>query len=303
MKKLVALTLALIFICSCLTACKKKPANAPVEGNTLRFSNLVEEMKSLDGQQVTVTGYMSTRLSEEKGIFYLMNVPCQSTPFIKDNSQVLTDTLAVHIKKGEILEYTDSLITVEGTLVFEDFTDVKGNSYSYRITDAVFSVSETENLSDKEKQWQKLSSSGVITQLNDMYKYLYFLCYWPETTSVVNDKKAYFTPELALYNIENEGAIYNYGYQEGYFDSITENIKTVSQTDYEDLINNVASAKALADKAFNALKNGEYSKVPEYSGIFSDGTEQYRLNDWEAIENEYNSLYESFNNRLSGWTL
>ena len=303
MKKLIALTLSLILICSLFTACKKEPENAPVEGNTLRFSNLVENMKPLEGQKVDITGYMSTAASADNNIFYLMCKPFNNSPFAADNSTVLEDTIAVHTRKGKNTGYTDSLITVTGTLVFGEHSDTNGKSYTYYIKNAVFVPADPEELSGNAKLWQDLSGSGITDEVNKMFEYVYFLSCWTKTTYTVGDSTNYYTPEKALRYIELDSGKFNYGFKEGYFDSLEGKVNSLSEGNYDGLLSAIQKAEALADKAYKALKNGEYESVPEYSGSIGDGGNQYLLNDWEAIENEYNSLYESYSSWLEGWEI
>ena len=128
-----------------------------------------------------------------------------------------------------------------------------------------------------------------------MYDYLDFLCSWNSNLKQVDGVSEYLDPYTALYNIENEGAIFYYGYEEGYFDSLKEKIKALGD-DCDELINNVEKAKTLAQKAYTELKNGAYT-------FSADGSGQYILNKGEEIKSEYNSLYSEYNSWLQGWTV
>ena len=295
MKKIISALCIVFIILTCFVGCGKKQEHAPVEGNILRFTNLVEDMKSLDGQRVTVTGYMSETLSEKSGIIYLMNMPCQKNPFVADNSTSLADTLAVHLRSKDDAVFTERLITVEGILTFKEHTDIRGYSYSYYLKDSTYTVADTESLDGNAKKWQKLAESGVTEEMYRMYDYLDFLCSWNSNLKQVDGVSEYLDPYTALYNIENEGAIFYYGYEEGYFDSLKEKIKALGD-DCDELINNVEKAKTLAQKAYTELKNGAYT-------FSADGSGQYILNKGEEIKSEYNSLYSEYNSWLQGWTV
>lgn len=295
MKRIISVLCVLMLIVLCFAGCSDKtPAevNAPVEGNTLKFTNLVTDMKALDGQTVTLTGYMSKALSAKEGIIYVMNAPCRETPFAEDNSAQLADTLAVHLGRNVSAEFTEKLITVEGTLTFEEYTDVKGYTYGYYLKNSTFAVSEGEGLEGKAADWHKLTCSGVIEKVNGMYGYVSFLCNW---TATVNGDGEYSTPTFALYNIENEGAIYYYGYEEGYFDGLIEEIKALDG-DFSSLVSSVEKAKALSEKALLALQNGEYS-------LSGDGSGMYVHKNGDEIKNEYTALYSEYSEWLKGWTL
>lgn len=292
MKKIISALCVLILIMTCLVGCTSKQENAPVEGNTLRFTNLVEDMKSLDGQTVSITGYMCKTLSSEEGVIYLMSAPCRKAPFIGNNSAELADTLAIKLRDKDSAVFTEKLITVEGTLVFEEITDIKGYTYSYYLKDATFSVAQAEQLEGNAAKWQELTSSGVIEEVNRMYKYVDFLCNWPSTR---NSEGGYSSPRFVLYNVENEGAIFYYGYEESYFDDIITKIETLGQ-DYSALITNVQKAEALSEKALSALENGEYT-------LADDGSGMYVHKNGDEIKNEYAVLYSEYSDWLTGWSL
>ena len=126
--KICAVSLALVLMLLSLASCGGAAGVADGEVKKLSFSeaNSVDQMKKLDGQKVSIIGYMST-LSPVNGEFmYLMNMPYQSCPFCVPNTTQLSNTLAVYAKDGKSFEFTDLLIRVEGVLEFGDYTDEYG---------------------------------------------------------------------------------------------------------------------------------------------------------------------------------
>ncbi len=297
MKKLISVALAILFVLFCFTGC----GNAAVKGNTLHFTNRVKDMQKLDGQEITITGYMSDLATDKNYYFYLVSSPGNDAPFSGDHSSELADTIAVYTKAGEKLEHTDSLITVTGTLVFGDFTDSMDYSYTYRIKNASVSPAAEDDLSKNEKKWQRLSQSGIVTRTGEMLNYLEFICTWPTLTMTTNEKDNYLTPDLALYNLEGESSIFAYGREDGYFDKIIEDINSISSKDYSELTKIIEAARDLSERASSCLEKGEYTLQEEYSGLFGDGRKQYALNDGESITEEFNSLAEKYTKWLNSW--
>ena len=297
MKKLISVVMALIIVCGLFAAC----GSASVKGNTLSFTCRVKDMQKLDGQQVTITGYMSELETDRDYYFYLVSSPYSSAPFSGDNSKKLSDTVAVYAESGKSFEFTDSLITVTGILDFGEYTDGMGYSYSYRIKDASYTAASEDTLSKNEKKWQKLSQSGIIERTDAMIRYLEFICEWPSLTMSKSVGSDYFTPDLALYNLEGESSMFGYGCEEGYFDKLIEDIKAVSDKDYKDLVKIVEAARELSEKALSALNNKEYSLQDEYSGVFGDGRKQYALNDSKSISSDFTELAEDYNKWLDSW--
>lgn len=301
-KKLLCFLLALLLICPALISCNKDDGSGT---QMLSFSQAqsLSEMKKLDGKQVSIIGYMST-LSPISGKFmYLMNLPYQSCPFCIPNTTQLSNTMAVYAKDSKTFEFTDRAIQVTGILEFGDYTDEYGYEYSYRIKDATYSILDTSNMSEKLQLWQQLASTEVIAEIYTMYEYVNFLCYWPTYTAEFSQGKDYLYPSDALNFVEKDGAQFHYGYKEGYFEGIIATVKSVDETAFTDLIQNVENAKALADKALAELQSGNCTQVDEYSGVFNDGRKQYKINISSELETEMSNVYGEFSNWLSGWEL
>ena len=305
MKKVISLILISCFAVFMFASCGNNNGGDETMGNTLSFSqaNSVEAMQKLDGKQVNIIGYMST-LSPINGSFmYLMNLPYQSCPFCVPNTTQLSNTMAVYAKSGDSFEFTDRAIKVTGTLEFGDYTDEYGYEYGYRIKDATYTEVDTSEMSDKMKLWQQLASTDVISDVYNMYEYVNFLCFWPTYTAEFESGKDYLFPTDALHFIETEGAQYNYGYKEGYFDSMIKTIEEVSTTDFITLVENIKKAKSLAERALADLKAEEYATTAEYSGSFGDGRNQYKMNNADTYEKEMEVIYREFAEWLAEWEI
>ena len=305
MKKVIVLILVSCLAVFMFASCGNDNGGDETMGNTLSFSqaNSVEAMQKLDGKQVNIIGYMST-LSPINGSFmYLMNLPYQSCPFCVPNTTQLSNTMAVYAKSGDSFEFTDRAIKVTGTLEFGDYTDEYGYEYGYRIKDATYTEVDTSEMSDKMKLWQQLASTEVISDVYNMYEYINFLCFWPTYTAEFESGKDYLYPTDAINFIETEGAQFNYGYAEGYFDSMIKTIEEVSTTDFITLVENIKKAKSLAERALADLEAEEYATTAEYSGSFNDGRSQYKMNNADTYEKEMEAIYREFAEWLAEWEI
>ncbi len=300
MRKILSLMLACVLALS-LVSCVDDEGSARL----LSFAeaNSVEEMEALDGERVTIIGYMST-LSPASGEFmYLMNLPYQSCPFCVPNTSQLSNTLAVYAKDGDEFDFTDRAIQVTGIMDFGDYVDEFGYEYSYRIKDATYKILDTEDMSEELRLWQSLASTDVISEVYNMFDYVNFLCLWGTYTMNFDGGKDYLYAEDALYFIETSGAQYNYGLKEGYFDGIIATIEAVDATAFADLVATVREAEALCDRAYADIKAGNYSVVSEYSSAFGDGRSQYKMNDHDALYEEMLRIYRAFSSWLGGWEI
>ena len=302
----IAILLAIVMLLPAFIGCDKEEANDGDSGTQLlSFSQAqsIEEMQKLDGKEVTIIGYMST-LSPISGEFmYLMNLPYQSCPFCVPNTTQLANTMAVYAKSAKGFEFTDRAIQVTGILEFGDYTDEFGYEYSYRIKDAEYTVVNIDELDPKIKLWQQLASTDVISEIYQMYEYVNFLCFWPTYTAQFEGGADYLYPSDIDLFCKNDGAQFNYGYREGYFDELVAKVESVSATDFAALVENIRKAEALAAEALAEIDAGNYTTTVEYSNIFGDGRAQYIMNRADELDVLMTATYQEFAAWLATWEL
>ena len=103
--------------------------------------------------------------------------------------------------------------------------------------------------------------------------------------------------------IYKDGAQYNYGYKEGYFDSIVAEIEAVDKTAFADLVANVRKAEALAKKALGELENKNYTSEYKYVEKFGKEDWIFTLNKGEELTAEMQQIYMEFSNWLGSWEM
>ena len=103
--------------------------------------------------------------------------------------------------------------------------------------------------------------------------------------------------------IYKDGAQYNYGYKEGYFDSIVAEIESVDKTAFADLVANVRKAEALANKALGELENKNNTFIYKYVEKFGKEDWIFTLNKWEELTAEMQQIYMEFSNWLGSWEM
>ncbi len=309
----VVLMLAVAALPALLVSCGEDSSEAA----KLSFRSALEYsfLRTLDGKKVTINGYLATSSPADGSFIFLMNLPFQSCPFCKPNTSQLSNTMEVYPKKGEKFDYTTQAVKVVGTLRVAEsedkpFTDLYGYEFNFKIVDAEYRVLRDDEISSELALWQKLSTTDVINEINGMYEYVNFLCGWPGYfVDSYTDKDGNTQPGYYLYAedaksfVTTDGAQYNYGYRDGYFDGIIADIRKVDATAFEDLVANIEKARELAERALDALMNGEYTS--EYTKVEKFGTEDwvFRLNRGDEFEEAMNALYLEYSNWLGSWEL
>lgn len=279
---------------------------------SFKAASTYDYLKSLDGTEVTINGYMATSSPVDGSYIYLMNMPYQSCPFCKPNTTELSNTMAVYPKNGKRFDYTTQAIAVTGTLSVADegnlFSDPYGYEFSFKIVDAEYKIVSSKDMTEEMAAWQKISGSGVINDINNMYEYVNFLCKWP--TYYVNSWTAedgsvqpgyYLWPADALHYLETEGAQYNYGYQTDYFDNLVKAVEKLDKKAFADLVDNIRSAQELANIALNELRTGQYTYENQYLEKFDTYDDVYTLNRGDELAAAMDDLYTEFALWLASW--
>lgn len=274
-----------------------------------------EYLKTLDNTTVTISGYMASSSPVDGSFMFLMNLPYQSCPFCVPNTSQLSNTLEVYPKKGDAFDYTTQAIKVVGTLKVapnenKPFTDKYGYEFNYKITDAEYTILRSEDLSEDLALWSKIADSDVINDIYTMYDYVNFTCAW--NTYFYNsytDADGNLVPGYYLYASDAEyllttdGAPWNYGYQDGYFDKIIAKIQSADETAFQDLVENIEKAKALAEKAVKELLDGNYTYQKQYVEKFDCEDWIFTLDKGEELQAEMSTIYSEFSNWLGSWEM
>ena len=311
--KTIALLLLLTMAAFVMCGCEKSP-EAPIK-LSFKAASGYDYLKSINGKTVTISGYMATSSPVDGSFMFLMNLPYQSCPFCVPNTSQLSNTMEVYPKDGDAFGYTTQAIKVVGTLVVaekedEPFTDRYGYQFNYKIVDATYTIIQAEELSADMALWQKIASSDVVSDIYAMYDYVNFLCAW--NTYYINsytDDDGNIVPGYYLYAsdamnfLTMEGAQYNYGYQEGYFDGIVRKIEAVDPNAFKDLVDNIRKAEALAKKALAELENGNYTYELQYIEMFDNEDYVYTLNIGEELQQQMQTIYDEFANWLGSWEM
>ncbi len=312
-KKILCLLIAVLMALSFFGCGDDDAANAVKL--SFKSASSYDYLKGIDGKTVTINGYMATSSPVDGSFMFLMNLPYQSCPFCVPNTNELSNTMEVYPKKGESFDYTTQAIKVVGKLeVASDpdkpFTDDYGYEFSFKIVDATYTIIKAEELSPDLALWQSIAESDVITDIYEMYDYVNFLCAWntyymnPYEDANGNTVDGYFLyASDAEYFIYTDGAQWNYGYKEGYFEGIRQKIRAIDPDAFSDLIANVDKAEALANKALAELAAGNYTSEYKYVEKFGKSDYVFTINAGEELAAQMQEIYTEFSDWLGGWEM
>ena len=314
-KKWIMLLLCASFLLG-MTACGESENATKL---SFKSATSYEELKKLDGEMVTINGYMATSSPVDGGYLFLMNLPYQSCPFCVPNTSQLSNTMAVYAKEGAAFEYTGQAIKVTGKLVVAEsedqpFTDKYGYEFNFKIVDASYTVLTDAELTASMALWQKVADSGLMDQMYQMYDYLNFVCKWNTyyVNSYVNGEGQlvpgyYLWPSDAERYLKADGSAeyngyvgqFHYGYQEGYFESLIQQIESLGMAETDLLVQNVRDAQSLAERALRELEEGNYTAEQQYIQKFDTTDWVYTLNHGEELSQSWEAVYSVFEQWLA----
>ena len=281
---------------------------------SFKSASSFEYLKTLNNKQVTINGYMATSSPVDGSFIFLMNMPYQNCPFCKPNTSQLSNTLEAYPQKNEKFSYTSSAIKIVGTLVVAEdtdkpFTDPFGYEFVFKIINADYKILKESDLSSELALWQKFANTTLITDLYKMFDYIDFVCKWPTyfVNSYTNSDGEtvpgfYLWPGDVTNFLTKEGAQYNYGYKDGYFDKFITRINKISTTGFETLINIINSAKELATYAIGELNQAHYTSEKKYVEKFGVEEEVFTLND-TTLATKADDIYYEFADWLSSFEM
>ena len=308
------ISLVVLSFCSCGESSGDNSSSTDMLKLSFKSAASYDYLKEHDGQSVSIDGYMATSSPADGSFIFLMNLPYQSCPFCVPNTGSLSNTLECYPKKNESFDFTNQAIRITGKLEVaskeDGFEDMYGYTFSFKITDAEYTIIKCEDLSDEMVLWQKLAETDVISEVYNMYNYVSFLCAW--NTYYVNsytdengDKVTgyYLYAADALNYIKKENGQYHYGYIDGYFDGIISDIEGVDKTAFSDLVENIKKAETLAQKALKELEDGNYSYTYQYVDMFETYDDVYTINIGDELSSEMDEIYLEFSSWLSNWEM
>lgn len=300
MKKRIVALLLLITLCFTLSGCGKQDNSTAA---SLSFSDAVslDTLQKLNGKKVTIVGYMATMSPISGKYIYLMNMPYQSCPFCLPNTTQLSNTMAVYAPKGKTFDYTDQAIRITGTMVIEDMVDEYGYAYNYRIADATYEVVDLSTVSADYALWQAIATDGIVTELNAMFDYLYFVSQWTEYQGSYVDENGetvtfnFYPGDVTSY-LEDTGP-YGFGdkYADTYFPGLIARIRDISADELEDLVAVVQAAQKQEEAALAELNSGAYT--------YDEAADKFTLNESETLYNQFYEVYDQFSVWLTRWEL
>ncbi|MBR2444962.1 MAG: hypothetical protein IKB27_06135 [Clostridia bacterium] len=332
MKKIISIILTVVLLTLCLFSCGETD-NSDATKISFKSASTYSYLKQLDNQKVTINGYMATSSPVDGSFMFLMNLPYQSCPFCVPNTDRLSNTIEVYPKGGDSFPYTNQAISVVGTLVVapsedEYFEDMYSYQFNFKIVDATYTILSSDQIGMDIITWNRIAESDIINDIYKMYDYVNFLTDWEDyyIKSHYNSqgeyvKGYYLHPQDAYYYVTTKGAQWNYGFEDGYFDSLVSRLESIDKEATKDLVENIRNAEALANRSFEELLysydaiNKEldddptndiepnYTKEWKYLEDFDNYDYVFKLNKGEELRSELNVVYTEFSNWLSSWEM
>lgn len=273
--------------------------------------NAAGSYEYLDGirdKKVALKGFMLSSSPVDGSFIFLTNMPYQTCPFCMMNTSQLSNCFEVYPKVKDKFSFTENAVIIVGTLKVADvkdnlFMDKFEYEFYSKIVDAEIKILKDSDIDDDFTLRNEFAKTTLMTDIYTMFDYINFVCAW-NTYYIKSYENAkgemipgyYLYPGDALRFIKTDGAQYNYGYKEGYFDSFITRINKISTTEFGDLIKIVNDSKDIAAYALDEIEKEHYTCELQYIEMFDTEDYIFTLND-TTLENKPVELL----NRFLGW--
>ena len=149
---------------------------------SLKFKDMVkiDTLKEIQGEKVTINGFLAASSPLDGRYAYLMNIPYQTCAFCVPNDEQLVNTLAIYPEKGKTIDFTERPVKIEGTLVFDTLTDSQGYTYDYYLKDVKVVDINIDGLEDEIRTYTAIIDKGYATTFASLMSDLYAVINYEE---------------------------------------------------------------------------------------------------------------------------
>jgi hypothetical protein len=226
---------------SIFTGCSNDNFEVDDTGATkIRFNQSVQQLKKLDGEKVTISGYFSLLSPLNGTLVYMMNLPLQQCPFCIPNTNTLSNTIAVDFKKSP--EFTSDPVKVVGKLITGKFTDDYGYEYDFKIVDAEYQKIDDKDIPEDFNVYYTLSADGYPFKLFDIVMLIDLYAYYPQYEIDVSELS---TP------------IDFFDYEE-----VKQKVESYNDDDYDEFLEMWKKSKEIVDQINVFINDGTPEKCP-----------------------------------------
>lgn len=213
--------------------------------HTLKFSDTMNKVTKLNGEEVKITGYMSLMSPLDGSYVYLMNLPLQNCPFCLPNTTRITNTVACYAKDGTQIEYTENPVVVTGTVEVGDFEDDMGYNYTFKLVDVKIEEADTDKMAENYR---------IYSAVSDILPIVYDAINW------VSINADYMNYDMTYEDVLNDLM------PEDRLDAVIDKLRAVSEADYADLIEICEGISEYNKKINDKLQGGEDVGTPDLLG-------------------------------------
>ncbi len=241
MKKILIILTAIILLLA--AGCEEEPGDtahlqfAELWGEEFSVSQRVQE---LDGQSVSMTGFMAMQSPLDGSFIYLTNAPMVSCPYCIPGTDTPVSAIPAMAQEGDSIDFTEEPVTISGKLEVEEKTDEFGYTTPFRIHVNELAVADKDKMPQSLQEYAMLTADGVGMEL----------------LGIMNEMQAYTAEEIPEEEMEPLGI--------GEIETLINQVEGYGVDSFEPLLEIMEDAKELA-KEFNELMDeGEEEKLSAY---------------------------------------
>ncbi len=241
MKKILIILTTIVLLLA--AGCEGEPG----ESAHLQFAELWDEdfnisqrVKELDGDNVSMTGFMAMQSPLDGSFIYLTNAPMVECPYCIPGTDIPVSAIPAMAPAGDSIEFTEEPVTVSGELEVEEKTDEFGYTTPFRIHVNDLKVADKDEMPQSLQEYAMLTADGVGM----------------EFLGVMNEMQAYTaeeTPEEEMEQIDI-----------GEIEALINQVEGYGVDSFEPLLGILKEVKELAEEINELMEEGEEENLSAY---------------------------------------
>ena len=208
--------------------------------------NVSERIKGLDGERVSMTGFMAVQSPLDGSFIYLTNAPMVTCPYCIPGTNTPVFAVPAIAPPRDPITFTDQPVTISGKLEIEEKVDEFGYTTPFRINVETLKIADISQMPQSLRDYTMLSSEGITADVTALIDKAYNITLG-EAEITVGDKV--IVPQMELDEINR----------------LKNRIGGYNNDSFEPLIEILDDLSELSEKLNELIEANETEKLSDYT--------------------------------------
>ena len=211
-----------------------------------RDFNVSERIKGLDGERVSMTGFMAVQSPLDGSFIYLTNAPMVSCPYCIPGTNTPVFAVPAIAPPRNPINFTDEPVTISGKLEIAEKVDEFGYTTPFRINVETLKIADISQMPQSLRDYTMLSSEGVTAEITALIDKAYNITMGEAEITVGN---TVIVPQMELDEINR----------------LKNKVRSYNIESFEPLIDILDDLSELSEKLNEQIEADETDKLSDYT--------------------------------------